>query len=651
MLGRRFPKVKNREVLEEAPVFHPTEEEFSDTFAYIASLRERAEPCGICCVVPPSSWEPPCHLEGKKIWEHSVFSTQVQLFGGGIQTDNPEVMKEANWDDKNGDVSKKVQFCRIDIGPQYTLDKFKNFADAYKKQHFSMKDGVSGLKPEELSVADIEQEYTQLVENSNVELGVLYGSDLDTSVFGSGFTSSDASESCKFSKSGWNLNNTAKLPGSLLSFEDCESVSVPRLCVGMCFSTQFWKVEKDCLYSLCYLHLGAPRVWYAVPGHCSFLFKTTRERFIAEFSGEESEIHRETVMTMSPYALSMEGIPVTRCVQSSGQFVVIFPGSYYLSFDTGFNCLEKVNLAPLDWLPHGYAAVLINQEKWKKSLISYDKLLLAAARAAVRCQSESLLFRKNTSDSNMKWKDACGRDGILHRILKARVKQEKDRMEYLCNPLKSQKMDKNHNDEVRKRECCVCFSDLYLSAVRCPCSAERYSCLVHAKQLCPCPNNVKIFLYRYTIDDLNVLVEALEGKYSAMYRWARQDLDFIPSVVTHLDKKKPASTRKNAAAASIKAQVKARVKARLLERVMKVNEDKDVSSAAVSGGKTSERENTSRSNDDGRGEDGSSQLVKGCSSGKKNGEESSGKASLKKPSTAPSDSSASNKSKKQRQMR
>lgn len=84
-------------------------------------------------------------------------------------------------------------------------------------------------------------------------------------------------------------------------------------------------------------------------------------------------------------------------------------------------------------------------------------------------------------------------------------------------------MDQNF-DETSKRECNICRYDLHLSAAGCSCSPDIYSCLNHAKQLCSCAWTEKIFLFRYEINELNVLLEALEGKLSAVYRWARDDL-------------------------------------------------------------------------------------------------------------------------------
>lgn len=84
-------------------------------------------------------------------------------------------------------------------------------------------------------------------------------------------------------------------------------------------------------------------------------------------------------------------------------------------------------------------------------------------------------------------------------------------------------MDKDF-DATTKRECSVCFYDLHMSAAGCPCSADKYSCLNHAKQLCSCPWSQKYFLFRLEISELNLLAEALEGKLSSIYKWAKQHL-------------------------------------------------------------------------------------------------------------------------------
>lgn len=120
---------------------------------------------------------------------------------------------------------------------------------------------------------------------------------------------------------------------------------------------------------------------------------------------------------LSPSILKSEGVPVFRCVQNPGEFILTFPRAYHSGFNCGFNCAEAVNVAPVDWLPHGHNAIELYREQARKTSISHDKLLLGAARDAVKAQWEMNLLRNNTPD-NLKWKDVCGKDGILLKALK-----------------------------------------------------------------------------------------------------------------------------------------------------------------------------------------------------------------------------------------
>lgn len=107
--------------------------------------------------------------------------------------------------------------------------------------------------------------------------------------------------------------------------------------------------------------------------------------------------------------------------------------------------------------------------------------------------------------------------------MQSRVEIERMRREFLCSSSQAMKME-NSFDAVSERECSICFFDLHLSAAGCHCSPDKYACLNHTKQLCPCAWGDKFFLFRYDISELNILVEALEGKLSAIYRWSRLDL-------------------------------------------------------------------------------------------------------------------------------
>lgn len=92
----------------------------------------------------------------------------------------------------------------------------------------------------------------------------------------------------------------------------------------------------------------------------------------------------------------------------------------------------------------------------------------------------------------------------------------------ICSPSQSRKMDAEFDSA--DRECVLCYYDLHLSASGCPCSLEKYACLVHAKQLCSCDWDKRFFLFRYDVNELNILADALGGKLSAIHRWGVSDL-------------------------------------------------------------------------------------------------------------------------------
>ncbi|CAL5425070.1 unnamed protein product [Camellia sinensis] len=545
-------------VFEDAPVFHPSEEEFKDTLKYVASIRPQAGSYGICRIVPPPSWQPPCLLKEKNIWECSKFTTYSQrinelqhLYSERKLEGNHEKMKgkrrrtlgmslECGSDevfvsdpDKTGHFNEGFEFKP---GEEFTLETFKKYADDFKRQYFCMEGRVTESDDNssvfenhwEPSVENIEGEYRRIVENPTEEIEVLLGLNLESRVLGSGFPvvsdSAETFEYPEYEESGWNLNNISKLPGSLLAFESnkTSSISFPRLFVGMCFSSLLWKVEEHHLYSLCYMHLGAPKVWYGIPGRCYFKFEAAVKKYFPDVLVENSGLLNKMVTQLYPSILKSEGIPVYRCVQYPREFVLVLPGTYQSGFDCGFNCTEKAKFSPFDWLPHGQNAVELYGEQGRKTSISHDKLLLRAAMEVVRAQWEISLMRKN-SEYYLRWKALCGKDGILSKALKSRIKQESLRREYLCNSSQSQEMEMDF-DSTSKRECVICLYDLHLSATSCPCSPDRYSCLKHSKQLCSCPWSARFFLFRYSITKLNVLAEALEGKLSAVYRWATENL-------------------------------------------------------------------------------------------------------------------------------
>ncbi|URE33966.1 lysine-specific demethylase JMJ14-like [Musa troglodytarum] len=135
---------------------------------------------------------------------------------------NASAASETN-DCLGSDTDEKFGF---QSGSDYTLETFKEYADEYKRQYFGVKGATESIdfrddnreKRLEPSVVDIEGEYWQIVEDPTDEIEVLYGADLDTATFGSGFPKASAENKISLDPcvlSGWNLNNLPRLPCSV----------------------------------------------------------------------------------------------------------------------------------------------------------------------------------------------------------------------------------------------------------------------------------------------------------------------------------------------------------------------------------------------------------------------------------------------------
>lgn len=82
-------------------------------------------------------------------------------------------------------------------------------------------------------------------------------------------------------------------------------------------------------------------------------------------------------------------------------------------------------------------------------------------------------------------------------------------------------------DLTKERECFSCFYDLHMSVACCKCSSDQFACLKHATLLCSCGKDDRFVLVRYTMDELNTLIEALEEKLVPLKAWASADLGLV----------------------------------------------------------------------------------------------------------------------------
>lgn len=72
------------------------------------------------------------------------------------------------------------------------------------------------------------------------------------------------------------------------------------------------------------------------------------------------EFLRHKTFIVSPKVLAHHGVPVQRCVQHEGEFIITFPFGYHAGYNLGFNCAESVNFALDSWIEIGKRAKACN---------------------------------------------------------------------------------------------------------------------------------------------------------------------------------------------------------------------------------------------------------------------------------------------------
>ena len=146
--------------------------------------------------------------------------------------------------------------------------------------------------------------------------------------------------------------------GDLLSKIDqnLPGVNSPYLYFGMWKATFAWHVEDMDLYSINYLHFGAPKQWYCIrPENSSRFERIAQGIFSSDYKNCPQFLRHKTYL-LSPTKLAADGVPVNRLVQHEGEFVLTFPFAYHSGYNLGFNCAESINFALNDWIPIGQKA-------------------------------------------------------------------------------------------------------------------------------------------------------------------------------------------------------------------------------------------------------------------------------------------------------
>ncbi|KAF8468304.1 hypothetical protein BDZ91DRAFT_793174 [Kalaharituber pfeilii] len=193
----------------------------------------------------------------------------------------------------------------------------------------------------------------------------LYGADMPGSLFDDSTTS-------------WNV---AKLENLL----DCLGQKLPGvntayLYLGMWKSTFAWHLEDVDLYSINYIHFGAPKQWYSICQEDAPKFEAVMKSIWPQEAKKCDQFLRHKTFLVSPSLLQQNGIRVNKLVHHQGEFVITFPYGYHSGYNLGYNCAESVNFATESWLEIGRIA--------KKCLCIHDAVWVDVGEIEKRLRGE-----------------------------------------------------------------------------------------------------------------------------------------------------------------------------------------------------------------------------------------------------------------------
>ncbi|KFQ95593.1 Lysine-specific demethylase 5B, partial [Nipponia nippon] len=383
----------------------------------------------------------------------------------------------------------------------YTLRTFGEMADAFKSDYFNM---PVHMVPTEL----VEKEFWRLVSTIEEDVTVEYGADIASKEFGSGFPVRGGKfkvrpEEEEYLDSGWNLNNMPVMEQSVLAHitADICGMKLPWLYVGMCFSSFCWHIEDHWSYSINYLHWGEPKTWYGAPGYAAEQLEDVMKKLAPELFESQPDLLHQLVTIMNPNTLMAHGVPVYRTNQCAGEFVITFPRAYHSGFNQGFNFAEAVNFCTVDWLPLGRQCVEHYRLLNRYCVFSHDEMICKmASKADVLDVVVASTVQKDMAimiEDEKRLREKVDKLGVTNS----------ERVAFELFP----------DDE---RQCLKCKTTCFMSAVYCPCKPGLLVCLYHVEDLCSCPTYKYKLGYRYTLEELYPMMNALKMRAESYNEWA-----------------------------------------------------------------------------------------------------------------------------------
>jgi histone demethylase JARID1 len=232
------------------------------------------------------------------------------------------------------------------------------------------------------------------------------------------------------------------------------------------------------------------------------------KRAAPELFENAPDLLHQLVTIMNPNILMAAGVPIYRCMQRAGEFVITFPRAYHAGFNQGYNFAEAVNFCPPDWLPKGRECVRHYSTAKRFCVFSQDELVCKIAGEArglpLNVATAAIEDMTRMRQAEVFYRKAVYGEGI-----------RRSAREYF---------EMSPDDA---RQCDVCKTTLFLSAVCCRCDPSKLACLRHFKDLCQCYPEKKMLKYRYTLDELKGLISNLRDRSVPFKEWLKDAGDLF----------------------------------------------------------------------------------------------------------------------------
>ncbi|XP_046683412.1 lysine-specific demethylase 4A-like isoform X2 [Homalodisca vitripennis] len=291
-------------------VFRPTYEEFKDFAKYILYMEAQgAHKAGIAKVIPPPEWKP--RKEGYNL--------------------------------ENLDVTIPAPICQVVTGKQGLYQQINITKKSMSVQEYKqLAESPRYNTPPSFDYEDLERKYWKNI----TYIAPIYGADVSGSL-------TDSDEHV------WNINRL----GTILDYvnEDygisIDGVNTAYLYFGMWKTTFAWHTEDMDLYSINYLHFGAPKTWYGIPPEHGRRLERLANGFFPSNCKSCPAFLRHKMTIISPHVLKKYSIPFNKITQEAGEIMITFPYGYHAGFNHGFNCAESTNFASPRWVEYGKRAM------------------------------------------------------------------------------------------------------------------------------------------------------------------------------------------------------------------------------------------------------------------------------------------------------